>query len=120
MTLVSKKDKRSGITYAYESKPYWDKGKKQSRSNKTLIGRVSTESDIIVPTNGRIRKKRENSFGFDGKSLPDRYFYRATYLLDRIGENLGLIDEITTCFQNQSSLGLWLSQPFFPGEDSHF
>ena len=31
-SIVFQKDKRSGITYAYESVSYWDKGKKQSRA----------------------------------------------------------------------------------------
>jgi len=39
--IVYQLDKRSGITYAYESVSYWDKEKKQSRSKRTLIGRVT-------------------------------------------------------------------------------
>jgi hypothetical protein len=30
MAIVYQKDKHSGITYAYDSKSYWDKEKKQS------------------------------------------------------------------------------------------
>lgn len=56
MSIVYNKDKRSGITYAYESKSYWDKEKKQSRSKRTLIGRVEPETGEIVPTDGRCKK----------------------------------------------------------------
>jgi hypothetical protein len=56
MSTVFQKDKRSGITYAYESKAYWDKEKKVSRSKRTLIGRVNSETGKIVPTDGRCRK----------------------------------------------------------------
>jgi len=53
MGVVYQKDKRSGITYAYENKAYWDKEKKVSRSKRTLIGRVDEATGEIVPTDGR-------------------------------------------------------------------
>lgn len=56
MSIVYSTDKRSGITYAYESKSYWDKEKKQSRSKRTLIGRVDPETGEIKKTDGRCRK----------------------------------------------------------------
>lgn len=56
MSIVYNKDKRSGITYAYESMSYWDKEKKQSRSKRTLIGRVDPETGEIVQTDGRCKK----------------------------------------------------------------
>ena len=33
MGIIHQKDKRSGITYAYESVSYWDKEKHQSRAH---------------------------------------------------------------------------------------
>jgi DNA modification methylase len=56
MHIVYQKDKRSGITYAYESNSYWDKEKKVSRSKRTLIGRVDKDTGEIVPTDGRNKK----------------------------------------------------------------
>lgn len=56
MSIVYNTDKRSGITYAYESKSYWDKEKQQSRSKRTLIGRVDPETGEIKKTDGRCRK----------------------------------------------------------------
>lgn len=56
MSIVYQTDKRSGITYAYESKAYWDKAKKQSRSKRTLIGRVNSETGEIEKTDGRCKK----------------------------------------------------------------
>ena len=52
MGIVRQKDKRSGITYAYESISYWDKEKRQSRSRRRLVGRVGDDGEII-PTDGR-------------------------------------------------------------------
>ena len=56
MAIIYNNDKRSGITYAYESHSYWDKEKKMSRSKRTLIGRVDPETGEIKPTDGRCRK----------------------------------------------------------------
>ena len=57
MSVVYQKDTRSGITYAYDSKAYWDKEKKVSRSKRTLIGRVDNETGEIVATDGRCKKR---------------------------------------------------------------
>ena len=69
MGIIFQTDKRSGITYAYENKAFWDKEKKQSRSKRTLIGRVDPDTGEIVPTDGRC-KKRCPSSGTDNSS-PD-------------------------------------------------
>ena len=56
MEIVHQKDKKSGITYAYESISHWDKEKKQSRAKCTLIGRLDTATGEITATDGRGRK----------------------------------------------------------------
>ena len=56
MGIVYQTDKRSGITYAYENKSFWDPEKKQSRSKRKLIGRVDPETKEIIPTDGRCKK----------------------------------------------------------------
>jgi len=58
MAIIHQYDKRSGITYAYESHSYWDKEKKTSRAKRTLIGRVDPKTGEIVPTDGRCRKDK--------------------------------------------------------------
>ena len=52
--LVYQHDKRSGITYVYESESYWDKEKKQSRSKRRLVGKLDKETGEIVPTRNRL------------------------------------------------------------------
>ena len=59
MGIIKQLDKRTGITYVYESKAYWDKEKKQSRAKRTLIGRMDPETGEVVPTDGRHRKSKE-------------------------------------------------------------
>ncbi len=102
--IVYQTDKRSGITYAYESISYWDKEKKQSRARRTLIGRVDKATGKIVPTDGRNRNAKDDAM--PGKAVSkaaakvQRSFYGATYLLDTIGENLGITDDLKQCFPN--------------------
>lgn len=57
MGIIYQKDKRSGITYAYENQSFWDPELKRSRSKRKLIGRVDPETNEIVPTDGRCRKR---------------------------------------------------------------
>lgn len=55
MAVIKQLDKRSGITYIYESKYVWDKERKQSRSVRRLIGRLDAKTDEIIETDGRRR-----------------------------------------------------------------
>ena len=61
MAILKQHDKRSGITYVYESKSYWDTEKKMSRAKRKLIGRLDPETGEIIPTDGRNRKKKPES-----------------------------------------------------------
>lgn len=101
-TIVYQTDKRSGITYAYESISYWDKEKQQSRSKRTLIGRLDSKTGKIVPTDGRGRKKKEGHAETTRGPVPSvqtaRYFYGTTYLLDEIGASTGITEDLKACF----------------------
>ena len=71
MGIVYQKDSRSGITYAYENKSFWDKDLKRSRSKRTLIGRLDPETGKIVPTDGRCKKRSPSYQGDDdGYKMP--------------------------------------------------
>lgn len=65
VSVIRQTDKRSGITYVYESKAYWDKEKKQSRSKRVLLGKLDPETGEIVPTDGRGKKR-----GFAKHEIP--------------------------------------------------
>jgi hypothetical protein len=58
VAIIHQHDKRTGLTYAYESHSYWDKEKKMTRAKRKLIGRVDPETGEIVPTDGRGRKEK--------------------------------------------------------------
>lgn len=53
MAIIKQYDKRSGITYVYDSKSYYDKEKKCSRAKRTLIGKIDPDTGEIIPTDGR-------------------------------------------------------------------
>lgn len=107
MAIIRQYDKRSGITYVYESVSYWDSEKKQSRSRRKLIGRLDPETGEIVETDGRGRKRIKSGSSPDGtvpKRGPvpayhtERRFFGATYLLDQIGEVTGVTNDLKMCF----------------------
>ncbi len=104
MAMVKQLDKRSGITYVYESVSYWDREKKQPRSKRTLIGRLDPATGEIVPTDGRGKHRAQKEADPVVRKGPvpvartDRLFFGATYLLDQIGEVTGLTADLKTCF----------------------
>ncbi|MEO1785358.1 IS1634 family transposase [Thermodesulfobium sp. 4217-1] len=86
---VYQTNKKTGVTYVYESVSFWDKEKKQSRSHRKLIGKLIDNQ--IVPT-----KKRKENIKDIAKS--SRYFYGAVYLFDKIAQDTGLLQDLKVCF----------------------
>lgn len=63
LAIIKQFDKRSGITYVYDSKSYYDKEKKCSRAKRTLIGKIDPDTGEMIPTDGRNKgaKSKPNS-----------------------------------------------------------
>lgn len=61
MSQVRVTNKKSGITYVYESESYWDKEKKQPRNKRKLIGKIDPETGEIVPTRNHVSDALNNS-----------------------------------------------------------
>ena len=59
MAIVKSKNKKTGITYVYESESYWDPEKKQPRNHRKLIGKLDEEGNV-VPTGSRGRKRKDS------------------------------------------------------------
>jgi hypothetical protein len=72
--------------------------KKQSRAKRTLIGRVDQETGEFIPTDGRGKKSKDLDGTLKPGPVPTKHtartFYGATYLLDVIGEKLGIPDDL--------------------------
>lgn len=75
MAIIKQHDKRTGITYVYESKAYWDSEKKMSRAKRTLIGRLDPETGEVIPTDGRNRKVKADKTA----SAPEEPDYKKLY-----------------------------------------
>ena len=91
--IVYQKNKKTGVTYVYESISYWDKEKQQSRARRRCIGKLDPETKEIIPT-----RKRKTSPAKSPIAMAKRSFYGATYLFDRIGEETGVVEDLKTCF----------------------
>jgi len=98
--IVYQTNKKTGVTYAYESISYWDKDKQQSRARRTCIGRVDPETKKIVPTRKRKTPpaERKATRGPVPITMTARNFCGATYLFDRIGVDTGVFEDLKTCF----------------------
>ncbi|MDY6973397.1 MAG: IS1634 family transposase [Thermodesulfobacteriota bacterium] len=98
--IVFQTNKKTGVTYAYESISYWDSEKKQSRAKRKCIGRVDPETNKITPT----RKRKKSVVAIKAKRGPvpiaytARNFYGATYLFDHIGNETGVTEDLKACF----------------------
>lgn len=57
MAKVNITDKRSGLTYVYESHSYRDKESGKVRSKRRLIGRLDPVTGEVVATDGRGRNR---------------------------------------------------------------
>ncbi len=75
MSIVTQTDKRTGITYAYDTTYYWDKEKQQSRSKRVCVGKVDPETGDIVPTRGRAKKGSKSTGGKPAKTRPKPFEY---------------------------------------------
>jgi len=99
VAIVYQINQKTGVTYAYESISCWDKVKQQSRAKRKCLGRVDPETKEIIPTLKRkapISEKTRRRPVFIAKAA--RSFYGATYLFDRLGEDMGVVNDLQSCF----------------------
>lgn len=96
--IVYQTNKKTGVTYVYESTSRWDKEKKQSRSTRKLVGKLDPETKEIIPTNPRKKEKAPSLNAADTEWPTQRKFIGATWLFNAIGNKIGLIDDLKKCF----------------------
>ena len=103
MGIIYWTNKQTGITYAYKNEAYWDKDKKQSRANRTLLGKIDPDTGEIIQTR-QYKKKGKSETAQPAKTGPlpikeyNRSFYGATYLFDQIGQITGITADLKNCF----------------------
>lgn len=103
MSIVHQENKKTGITYVYESEPYWDKEKQQSRSRRKCIGKLDPVTGELVESKKHLAEKELETLKKRAPgALPavesSRHFYGATYLFDQISSKLGITADLTNNF----------------------
>ena len=106
MVIITQTDKRTDITYAYETQYHWDKEKKQSRAKRVCIGKVDPVASDIIPTRGRAKKRESKAtVTATGSKLGPKPFvetrhlyYGAAYLFDKLAAEIGLTADLKQCF----------------------
>ena len=81
MAIVTQTDKRTGITYAYETQYCWDKEKQQSRAKRICVGKFDPITNEIIPTRGRAKKREESADNNISKRGPKKLWRDKTSLL---------------------------------------
>ena len=73
MAIIKQFDKRTGITYVYDSKSYYDKEKKCSRAKRTLIGKLDSETGEIIPTDGRNKGAKSQPKSHSSEEIQEKH-----------------------------------------------
>lgn len=93
-----------GTKYAYIDKPYWNPKKKRGEHLREYIGKVV--DDVFVPNKRFILQQELEKQNASNKPGPvpatecKRLFYGATYLFDKISEQIGITSDLNACFGN--------------------
>ena len=95
MAIIYQYDKRSNITYAYESHSYWDKEKRMTRARRKLIGRLDPRTGEIVPTDGRCKKDKTK------EETPKEPNYRVLY--EKMQKKYAALETLIDALQKEIS-----------------
>ena len=82
---VNHLDKKTGVTYVYESSSFWDKELKQSRNRQVCIGKLDPESGEFIPSK-RLSQERAQSLPTTAQAT----IVGPSIILDALSERLGL------------------------------
>lgn len=92
-------NKRTGVTYIYESHSFWDKEKKQARNKQVCVGKLDP-SGSFIPSK---RLKPEQAAARDPVVTASAEIVGPSIVLDTITERLGLGALLKSCFPTSHS-----------------
>ena len=87
---INQVNKKTGVTYVYESVSYWDKEKKQARNKKICIGRLDSNGTFIPST----RLAPEQAAVRDPIVTASAEIIGSSIILDTITDRLGKLAKI--------------------------
>lgn len=93
----------NGREYAYEYKSIWNKEKQRSEQKREYIGRIINGKFVpnkkyLLREELALEKESAGKHGPVPATECKRRFAGSTYLLDRIGEELGVVADLKSCF----------------------
>ncbi len=100
MKLVYVRNKENGTTYVYESRYYWNREKRQSRSRRVCIGKLDGEGNLIPSArfSKPLPETIANQEGVMAGRPAKRLYFGGVYLLEEIGWTEGFIRDLRVCF----------------------
>lgn len=98
----AKSQKIQDKVYVYIDRPFWNPDKRRGEHKRDCIGKIVDGQ--FSPNKKYLLQLQEEAKVVKPGPVPTadckRQFYGATYLLDRIGEKLGITDDLKACFPN--------------------
>ena len=88
-------NKKTGVTYVYESISYWDKEKQQARNKRVCIGKLAADNTAFIPSS---RLKPEQVAARDPDVKVSATIIGPTLILDMITDKLGLNSLLKSSF----------------------
>ncbi len=95
----AKKQTIKGTTYVFIDKPVWNPEKKRGEHKRQYIGKM--DGNTFVPNGKYLLSMQKEEIPKRGPAPVSECrcsFYGATYLLDQIGEKLGITADLKACF----------------------
>jgi transposase len=94
--LTYQHNKKTGATYVYSAKSYWDKEKKAPRTKQVYLGKLDKETGEIIPSQ---RKKTRRTTPEAGSDIKVTARIAGPYLLlEKLAQESGLVALLKRCF----------------------
>ena len=91
-------NKKTGITYVYESFSFWDKKKKQSRNKQVCIGKLNPATGEFIPSK---RLDSNQAAARDPNVKASAKVVGSSIILDSFTDQLGLKKLLKSCFPRE-------------------
>ena len=88
-------NKKTGVTYVYESVSFWDKERKQSRNKQVCVGKLDPATGEFVPSK---RLSREQAAVRDPAVTATTQVVGPALVLDEFAKRTGLTRLLKSCF----------------------
>jgi transposase len=100
-------NKKTGVTYVYESESYWDKDKKQPRNKRVCIGKIDPSTNEFIPSKRLVRTHSNNYSEVDlsdqrsktsKAQVSSMEIVGPSMILDNITKEFGIDEILQKCF----------------------